>query len=218
MNKTRIISDTHIGARNEEPQDFKYFLEKTEKVADCLILAGDIFEFWTRTMIDVLVEYRNIFNKLENLNCEVKYAVGNHDYYMINFRNEFDFKIKKTVSTTAGDEKIIVKHGHKYDWKCKHDSINEKLCYSTDMMGKIYNTVWDKSVGSALQRNNKIIKNAIRKKPDSETLIFGHTHRPYVNNLMKIYNCGSFLPDDDVKTYIEISDNDVKLERFPNVK
>ena len=55
-------------------------------------------------------------------------------------------------------------------------------------------------------------------KPD-ENLIFGHTHRPFINKDKKVANTGSWVNElkekEHQNSYIEINDGEMELKFWP---
>ena len=48
-----------------------------------------------------------------------------------------------------------------------------------------------------------------------ETLIFGHTHRPFISSYSRVLNTGSWVSDAEFhNTFVELEDEEMKLPQF----
>jgi predicted phosphodiesterase len=62
---------------------------------------------------------------------------------------------------------------------------------------------------------NDVEKKAYATVNNGETLIFGHTHRPFVSNDHKLVNTGSWVSDADIhNTFVEIEPENADLKIF----
>lgn len=111
----------------------------------------------------------------------------------------------------------------------------DMLCYSSDEIGGFESDVWTglrelftrreirEAFRPAKERLNdqKIreierIASEVRLK-EGETLVFGHTHKPFINRDNTVINLGSWVKDYDVhNTYLEIKNGEMKLKKFPS--
>jgi UDP-2,3-diacylglucosamine pyrophosphatase LpxH len=62
-------------------------------------------------------------------------------------------------------------------------------------------------------------KNAAASVKKGEILVFGHTHRPFVNDDRRLANAGSWMGNETIcNTYIEIDGKDIRLMQFDGTK
>jgi predicted phosphodiesterase len=56
------------------------------------------------------------------------------------------------------------------------------------------------------------------KKP-GQILVFGHTHRPFVNTDNNVVNAGSWVSDADItNTFVELEGNKIRLQQYDKGK
>ena len=91
MSSTMIIavSDLHLGDPLSNKPGFKQFIDeflkpKSDEITH-LVLLGDVFDFWRRDSPTVLLDNLDILNSISSLGFHVIYAVGNHDFNMIEY-------------------------------------------------------------------------------------------------------------------------------------
>ncbi len=62
---------------------------------------------------------------------------------------------------------------------------------------------------------NDVEKNACSSVKDGEILIFGHTHRPFVNTANNVVNSGSWISDEAItNTYVELDGSKIRLIQY----
>lgn len=125
-------------------------------------------------------------------------------------------------------------HGYEYEpiMRASRHAF-DMLCYSSDEIGDFGSDAWERLRGMLTglqikeivrpaserlndQKIKKIEKIAseIRLQED-ETLVFGHTHKPFINRDGTMVNLGSWVKEYDVhNTYLEIKNGKMTLNRF----
>ena len=77
-----VVSDVHLGYSGADTY-FLDFLESfiAKERVDHLVMAGDIIDFWRRSIDNVLAESKQICQVLEHLTRKtaLHYICGNHD-------------------------------------------------------------------------------------------------------------------------------------------
>ncbi len=122
-----------------------------------------------------------------------------------------------------------------------YEKFSQKMCFSEDIIGGIAGFLWDflqisrrninrltEEMKKTPQDRRKICKvyelaisqsrySLLGMKPD-EKLVFGHTHRPFINKDQTVVNTGSWvneLPSREYQnSYVEISEGKIKLKFF----
>jgi UDP-2,3-diacylglucosamine pyrophosphatase LpxH len=122
-----------------------------------------------------------------------------------------------------------------------YEKFSEKMCLTENIIGGIAGFLWDfleisrRSVDRVTEEMKKNPQNRrkickvyelavsqgryplLGLKPD-EKLVFGHTHRPFINNDKTVVNTGSWVDELPSKeyhnSYVEISKGEIKLKFF----
>lgn len=122
-----------------------------------------------------------------------------------------------------------------------YEKFSHRMCFSEDVVGGIAGLLWDmyqnsrrrvNGVMEELKKNPqkrkkicKVYELAVSErrypllniKPD-EKLVFGHTHRPFINKDQTVVNTGSWVDELPAKeyqnSYVEISRGNIKLNFF----
>lgn len=121
-----FVSDAHLSGN--EPGEIERFLSflKTERDRiGCLVLLGDIFEFffgfkpsiWNKKG-NIFSDYLPVFYELQNFYHEgikIKYYEGNHDFFLNSFFSK-QFNMEIEVYTRGSEEvldgkKVYIEHG-----------------------------------------------------------------------------------------------------------
>jgi len=144
-----VISDVHLGYEKCNKEAFESFVEEfleKEKI-EHLILLGDILDFWRRFSEGVILENLEILNKLNNLNTEKHYVIGNHDYSLYNLTKykDLQFKFTKDLSLQSDDKKFRFIHGYQIEFENVlplYEGVCEQLCKSGDEQGKMLSDLW----------------------------------------------------------------------------
>ena len=133
-------------------------LEAEFKELDAEFGLGDIFEFWKRDPVGVLLENVEIVQKLMSLepDINVSFVVGNHDYHLIQFPKSYfgvRFEIGRDLCLEYGDTKYRFIHGHQLENKPFgtleiYEIFADTLCMAGDDVGKAAGAIWEQ-IGEA---------------------------------------------------------------------
>lgn len=189
---------------------------------------------------DILEKIRALSAKMQ-----VYFVAGNHDYHVLRLVNRlYPFKFFNELVLPDGDHQYRFKHGWDYDPE-QQPPIMEAMCRAmSDEAGDIESIIWDilthdtflewlKSVPDRerlkqqihnLQRGPEerlkdslapIEQNACKDVKTNQVLVFGHTHRPFVNKKENVANSGSWVKDAAIyNTYVELSKGKPRLFVF----
>jgi len=122
-----------------------------------------------------------------------------------------------------------------------YEEFSKDMCYNKDTSGAILSKMWS-SYQSFKGLGKRGFKKEMQKKPQernninevdkfaqsigkypllsmkpNENLIFGHTHRPFINHDKKVVNTGSWVDELEKKnqnSYVEIYDGKMELKFF----
>lgn len=120
-----VISDLHMGDGSNKDNfkeylpEFEKFLDYVEKDPDyCLIIAGDVFEFWQSQHGDIIKTYYDLLNRMTRMNSV--FVIGNHDIDLIGFIGlEMGCKFFELLSgglvVSRNGKNIRIMHGHEFD-------------------------------------------------------------------------------------------------------
>lgn len=246
------VSDIHLGYDKSNKEDFLNFLEKNKKrEIDHFVILGDLFDFWRENNAKIIMDNDDVLAKLDELNTNIHYIAGNHDYYILNLNERYEnypFDVSKSLRLKDNGNKFYFTHGYELEVLLNfepmtledYEKFSEKMCFSEDRVKEtasnlwgfleenreIFNNLWDKIKKTPPEREkmDKIRdfalthgKNLILGMKTDETLIFGHTHKPFINREKKVANTGSWvdeLPRSGQNSYIEISDGQMELKSF----
>jgi UDP-2,3-diacylglucosamine hydrolase len=116
-----FLSDAHLGAEEEYKEKLKeekliQFLDKVKQEGELLYLVGDMFEFWFEYKNVIPKDHFGVLNKLRQLvdyGIEIKYVVGNHDFWLGDFLpKQIGIPIfKDSVDVIHQDKRIFISHG-----------------------------------------------------------------------------------------------------------
>ncbi len=135
-----VVSDLHMGDGSDKDnfaryrQRFENFLAEVveQDPNGCLVLAGDVFEFWQSMHGDVVRTYLPLLQRLARRRSV--FLVGNHDIDLRGFVNLplqipfLDMLTTEVIVTRDGSE-IQIRHGHEFD---KYNDPNKAM-----LLGKI---------------------------------------------------------------------------------
>ena len=135
-----VVSDLHMGDGSDKDnfaryrQRFENFLAEVveQDPNGCLVLAGDVFEFWQSMHGDVVSTYLPLLKGLV-IRGSV-FLVGNHDIDLRGFVNlplqvPFIDMLTTEVIVNRGSREIHIRHGHEFD---KFNDPNKSM-----LLGKI---------------------------------------------------------------------------------
>ena len=121
-----VVSDLHMGDGTDKDnfaryrQRFENFLAEVveQDPNGCLVLAGDVFEFWQSMHGDVVSTYLPLLKGLV-IRGSV-FLVGNHDIDLRGFVNlplqvPFIDMLTTEVIVNRGSREIHIRHGHEFD-------------------------------------------------------------------------------------------------------
>ncbi|MEZ0345786.1 MAG: UDP-2,3-diacylglucosamine diphosphatase, partial [Infirmifilum sp.] len=128
-----IISDTHLGlryrgrelSRSEELADFLENVSRDSRVK-LLVLLGDIFEFWSAGVGDIIRSSYDPMKVLAASDKTVVYVAGNHDRIVSHLQLESRrgrgdlYAVPDFLILKAGGKKYLLLHGHQLDTLFTH--------------------------------------------------------------------------------------------------
>jgi UDP-2,3-diacylglucosamine pyrophosphatase LpxH len=227
--------------------DFLDWIAARANISDFVII-GDFLDMWRRDMSGVVFENTSILQTVAGLKSKfsVHYVAGNHDYYLIELKqHEYQFEFTSSLELTQAGRKIIFKHGWEFD-PSMPEPLFEPLCKTTDDEGKRLSDAFDfltsgwswwrkwkeksklmeqleemlEPAESRLAKTVDVInKGACSSVKDEELLVFGHTHKPFINKKENVANTGSWTSGDELhNTYVELQDGTPRLFEFPGQK
>ena len=255
--RTVVVSDVHLGYQHADAKAFDDFVDHLllDK-PDNLILLGDIFDFWRRSDVDLLLESPTpgIVEKLLEFN--LVYVRGNHDFSMLKFSNRFPqdpvFQVQTSAILRNQSSRFVMLHGYELEVFVSLESIGidayeafaEAMCHEGQTVGPfasglyaVYSWVQGKldSTSAALiatveelpqvrldYKIDDFAKSSSRTMPfglkSGDVLVFGHTHRAFIDKASRTVNTGSWVmdkPDKQEHTYVEITDQSYDLKTWP---
>ena len=118
---TIVLSDFHLGSRKSKSKEIiRFLLELLKNPPNRVVLAGDMFEFWSASYKDIGSEEHRIVKLIAELSeqgTKIVYIPGNHDrafrafptltFGKIKMRNEYVIK--------QDHKKYLVMHGDEFD-------------------------------------------------------------------------------------------------------
>lgn len=118
---TIVMSDFHLGSRKSKPREIARFLsELLKKPPNRLVLAGDMFEFWSANYKNIDTEEHRIVKLIAELSengTKIVYIPGNHDRAFRAFA-KFTFgkiKLRNEYVVRQDHKKYLVMHGDEFD-------------------------------------------------------------------------------------------------------
>ncbi len=177
-----------------------------------------------------------------NKSRKIYWIPGNHDYHLRNFRGHyypFKFPLELVIKTSKIDYRFL--HGYQFD-PTEFEFLFDALCYTTnDSRGEMLYDAWKRFIRtrkfiekfllqpfypkfkSDIKRMIRtpeergivdiVEENAKNSVKENEFLIFGHTHKGFVDNYSRIANSGAWFGNAP-NTYLRIKRGKVKLEEF----
>jgi UDP-2,3-diacylglucosamine pyrophosphatase LpxH len=241
------VSDVHIGYSESESSQFEAFLQddlwKENNITD-LVLCGDIFDFWRRSIVDVMIEGAGILRGLKQLNWKygvnITFIAGNHDYLLRKSRvGPFKFSTVKTIA--EGGISYRFTHGWEDD-PIQHPAFFDALCYTDNQSGAFIDDVWQNwlrhqsylarlwyswsNVKGRAQMKNMVIPPQERdlgwlfgSYDTGPTQMGGHVsvkgHTHVPGINGNVVNCGSWVNDMPVHdTYVMIDGDTVEILKY----
>ena len=118
---TIVMSDFHLGSRKSKPKEIGKFLhELLKKPPNRLVLAGDVFEFWSANFKNIEKDEHHIVKLIAELSekgTKIVYIPGNHDRAFRAFA-KFTFgkiKMRNEYVVRQDHKKYLVMHGDEFD-------------------------------------------------------------------------------------------------------
>jgi UDP-2,3-diacylglucosamine pyrophosphatase LpxH len=248
-----VASDVHLGYEHADKPSFMSFLNEiggTLGQTDHLILLGDIFDFWRRNNVSVLLENEDVIEKLESFSTKIHYIPGNHDFTFarLNPMGTVPFNIEKTLKLQDAGRAFTFIHGYQLEVLTNFEPLTieeyEDLCFSLcqrtgDFLGDLLSFLWDsihlsfkrgdkrrdmvQAVGDVPERRRDMHKiDRLARSPakdiflglgKTDRVIFGHTHRPFLEKLAA--NAGCWVLDASMKnTYLKIENGEMNLLQY----
>lgn len=150
------VSDVHLGYEHADKQSFMSLLGNVGSTlgqSDNLVLLGDIFDFWRRNNVSVLLENEDVVEKLESLSTRIHYVPGNHDFTFarVNPSGTVPFSFEKAVRLQDGGATFTFIHGYQLEVLSNFEPLTieeyEDLCFSLcqrtgDFLGDLLSFFW----------------------------------------------------------------------------
>jgi len=234
-NDSIVISDIHIGIKNNQVKKLCNFLDLIwENPPHRLIIDGDLFELWSTNYKEMNADDYEVIRKLIKLpekNIKVVFIPGNHDRAFRAFKKirVGKIKIQNEYIIKGHRKKYIVLHGDEFDAFTRNhiilsiivDKLYVFLIRANSFLKWLFKfnaSLYAKKETVRYSKAVKKIKKAALKYARSlgvDGVIIGHTHWPEISidSDQIIYaNSGDWI---DSCSYIVVGDK-VKLEYFKN--
>jgi UDP-2,3-diacylglucosamine pyrophosphatase LpxH len=227
--KTVVISDCHIGAMEADIGALLAFLDQLD--CDRLLIAGDLWELWTRRPSFLSAYFRPCvlaFEGARKRGIRVEYLLGNHDETYLN-----DPLIPLDIMPVVGrmeiplpcGRKLAVIHGHEYDHLIKWYYPLMRLGYWAKQVISGFAYVEHASLSSKKSHKDySKLASAMHweacrtyRQLGYAGLIMGHTHSPIFHQ----FGDFTFADAGDWKgsnTYVEVDTGAVSLNTFKRLK
>jgi len=220
-----FVSDTHLSTKACNYKDLHKFL--SNYYAPIMYLVGDIIDIWKLKTIDTWPKQHTKilydFTQLLQDNVNLEYIIGNHDEFFDNLIGDFEnLSLKKEEIITINNKKLLVTHGHQFDYQIRYFKwIGILLSGIADLLKKIRQSTF--SMSDYLKNNKnkigKFEKIALEyvKKRKLDGIICGHTHIPnlFVKNGLIYANTGDFVTN---SSFITQKDNYLSLMAYEKNK
>ncbi|MDD1695072.1 MAG: metallophosphoesterase [Methanoregula sp.] len=158
--KVIIFSDVHLGTPTCNRYAFRKFVDwLVENPPYMLIILGDLLDFWRRNNAEVLLENKEVLDRLFSVKTEIIYVVGNHDYAIWDTAQRGDNGGKPSV---VKDLRFKVYDEHRETWYyCTHgydldvavtmegmplevyEAFAAAQCRAGDGLGSLASLLWD---------------------------------------------------------------------------
>ena len=162
------VSDVHLGYEHADKQSFMNLLGEVGSTlgrSDDLVLLGDIFDFWRRNNVSVMLENEDLVEKLESLSTRIHYVPGNHDFTFarVNPSGTAPFRFEKVVKLQDGGTTFTFIHGYQLEVLSNFEPLTieeyEDLCFSLcqrtgDFLGDLLSFFWD-SIHLSFKKGDK---------------------------------------------------------------
>ena len=214
-----FLSDLHLGSPL-----FKYKKELMDLVqnsdVDEIYILGDLFDVWEDSLENIIEEYKEFFDYLNDTDKFVVILTGNHDPSAEEMRNYLDVLVVSQLEIELFGKKTLLIHGDKFDtattiWKWWH-----KLWFPIHYVGQragfnfkkvMRNLIHTYRMGKKGKDYNDFVLNSEEKiyenyKEDFDIVVCGHTHlnKFIVAPGLTYINTGSLM---DTSTYLVCDNN-----------
>jgi len=201
-----VLSDAHVGATPPEVEEaLLAFLERAPELGDCLLLNGDIFDFWfayrrliPRRGFEVAAAIRRVRKRMP-----VAMVGGNHDRWGEDFwEKDLDVRFAPLrMELLIGARRVLAVHGDgvtESHWSAvllqeitrhpvfvsiwKHAPIWFAFWVVDRMTHSLGNTVREEEIlQQASVRQRAWAEAELARDPTLGCLVMGHTHRPMLS-------------------------------------
>jgi UDP-2,3-diacylglucosamine pyrophosphatase LpxH len=162
------VSDVHLGYGRSNREAFMTFLDDVGRSmgrSDHFVLLGDIFDFWRRNNVAVVLENEDTVGKIEDLAASVHYVPGNHDFTFASLvaSGTGAFNIQKNLTLEEDGARFAFLHGYQLEVLANLEPLTieeyEQLCVSLcqrtgDFIGDLLSFLWD-SLHLSFKRGDK---------------------------------------------------------------
>ena len=209
-----IITDSHYGWKKANTLDLDVTVSLADNILlkngekfDKVILLGDTFDLWRRSMDILFMEQsKNFSYVLDNLDDDLIYVIGNHDFALYKMLcNQYEYCIKTYVDDKSN---IVFNHGYLYDVIYEFSPLGVKdyedfaleMCYTKETIKDVLKSLWNTYIRMKLSNHG-------HKRKDDElwyilnyalvyegkNVVIGHFHR-YNSAYFKSKTAVSLLP------------------------
>lgn len=175
---------------------------------------------------------------------ELSVVAGNHDYHLLKLLgHQYPFTFDDKVRAQGSSISYRMVHGWEFDL-AQHPIAMEALCHNmSDDAGQARSDFYNffKTVGDKLKDLfefhgghqayvdhlmttpeirlapylDDVERTALKNVEDGEILVFGHTHKPFINTAQNLVNSGSWVADADItNTFVELDGSTARLYVF----
>ncbi len=151
------VSDIHLGYSRSNKQEFIKFLDEVVGrmgKSDRLVLLGDIFDFWRRKNISVVLENEDVLQRIEDSSAELYYIPGNHDltFAKPDLFGKLPIRIQRNLTLEDAGRSFNFIHGYQLEVLANLEPLTveeyEELCISIcqrtgDFFGDLLSILWD---------------------------------------------------------------------------
>ncbi|MBS1628224.1 MAG: UDP-2,3-diacylglucosamine diphosphatase [Bacteroidetes bacterium] len=244
-NPIYFLSDFHLGAPDYEnsllrEKKIVSFLDSIKHNASAIFILGDIFDFWYEYKKVVPKGFVRLLGKLAELTdagIDIRFFVGNHDMWMVNyFQKELNIKVYFHPTTfQINNKKFFIGHGDglgpgDHGYKFIKKIFRNKICQW--LFGQLHPTFGiglanyfsrksREKTGSSdevfLGEENEwlvIYCKEVLQKEQFDYFVFGHRHLPLTIQLnagSKYINLGDWIRN---FTYAVFDGNDMQLKKL----
>jgi UDP-2,3-diacylglucosamine pyrophosphatase LpxH len=196
--KIILISDVHLGQSVSNRDAFLRFVNwLAENPPKMLIILGDLLDFWRRSNAEVLLENKDILDRLFGIRTEIVYVIGNHDYAIWDTARRGEnqkISVVKDLRFKVCDEHhetwYYCTHGYDLDVAITmegmplevYEAFAAAQCRAGDGLGSLASLLWD-AISLAGSGVSKLLKTGSSKPHDDieyrdiyDVLVSGTAH------------------------------------------